>query len=61
MRQAVPLPAASPTTAAGLSRHFTRLPRPVEIIQSDHEIVFHHEYFDVRRTIPTDGEPPRPE
>ena len=47
--------------ADGLSRHFTRLPRPVEIIQSDDEIIFHHEYFDVRRIIPIGGEPPRPD
>ena len=47
--------------ADGLSRHFTRLPRPAEIIQTDDQIVFHHEYFDVRRIIPIDGEPPRPD
>ena len=47
--------------ADGLSRHFTRLPRPAEIIQTDDEIIFHHEYFDVRRTIRINGEPPQPD
>ena len=47
--------------ADGLSRHFTRLPRPLEIIQTDDEIIFHHEYFDVRRTVYMNGEPPRPD
>ncbi len=47
--------------ADGLSRHFTRLPRPMEIIQTDDEIIFHHEYFDVRRTIRLDGAPPTPD
>ena len=33
----------------GLSRQFTRLPRPMEIIQTNDKVIFHYEYFDVWR------------
>lgn len=42
--------------ADGLSRHFTRLPRPMEIIQTDNKIIMHYEYFDVWREIHLDRE-----
>ncbi len=37
--------------ADGLSRQFTRLPRPMEIIQTDDKIILHYEYFDVWREV----------
>ena len=40
--------------ADGLSRQFTRLPRPMEIIQTDNKVIFHYEYFDVWREIHLD-------
>ena len=46
--------------ADGLSRHFTRLPRPMEIIQTDNKIIMHYEYFDVWREIHLDRDTPYP-
>lgn len=40
--------------ADGLSRQFTRLPRPMEIIQTDDKVVLHYEYFDVWRVVHLD-------
>ena len=44
--------------ADGLTRLFTRLPRPAEIIHEDDRIVIHYEYFDVQRVVHLDGAPP---
>ena len=46
--------------ADGLSRQFTRLPRPMEIIQTDNKIIMHYEYFDVWREIHLDRDTPPP-
>jgi hypothetical protein len=40
--------------ADGLSRQFTRLPRPMEIIQTDNKVILHYEYFDVWREVHLD-------
>jgi hypothetical protein len=37
--------------ADGLSRQFTRLPRPMEIIQLPDRVILHYEYFDVWRVV----------
>lgn len=47
--------------ADGLSRQFTRLPRPVEIIQTADKVIIHYEFFDVWREIHLDRETPPPE
>jgi hypothetical protein len=47
--------------ADGLSRHFTRLPRPMEIIQTDDRIIMHYEYFDVWREIHLERDTPPPQ
>lgn len=47
--------------ADGLSRQFTRLPRSMEIIQTDDKVIFHYEYFDVWRVAHLDRDTAPPQ